>query len=218
MVNQNAGQKYEEKIRDILAQKNMLPANLNHNDAGFVHHGQDYYLEVKNRTAPDYGQKRIRWDNTNAWQWSKPDQITALYDALGVINYIDPQFSPKRYTVVPATKITDADVSYDQRHFEKSGIILPSIDALYDYYERKQCFYIQREGYGFFCLRTDAASIGAPQFAPELTLRLRAKRHHSTPAYNYSFFAVIQIAPYHFKSIYDIEGKTGPFPPIVPQN
>ena len=57
----NKGMVYEVKIRDILDNKGLLPNDLGGNDVGFIHNGKDHYVEVKNASAPDFGQKRIRW-------------------------------------------------------------------------------------------------------------------------------------------------------------
>jgi len=211
----NKGQLYEAHLKELLKSKRLLPESLNENDAGFIHHGKIYYLEIKNKTASDFGQKGLIWDQATGWRWRHKDIISDLYDQFGVIQHIDKDFVPRRHSVVPKEQITKADKSYDQQHFEKRGIPLDNNAYLYEYYARKNCFYIQIEGLGFYYLKADPAKLGVPQFSPRLTLRLRAKTHHSTPVYQYSFFAVIQINRRKIPpSPYDLEEKVGGFPLI----
>lgn len=214
----NLGQKYEEKIKSLLRQRNLLPAILEGNDAGFIQKGVSYFVEVKNRTAPDFGQKGLIWDkNTEKWRWREDDVVSRLYDALGVISNIDPNFVPKRYTVEPLEKLTEKDKQDDRRGFEKRGIPLGNLNYLYEFYARKKCYYIQIEGKGVYFLKQDIANLNVPRFIPELTLRLRAKTHHSIPVHAYSFFAVIQARTRRiYPSPFDIEEKGGrKFPPIM---
>lgn len=214
MASRNKGHQYEDTIKALLSGRNLLPASLLGNDAGFIHKGIDYYVEVKNVKAPDFGQKGLVWSKVKGWEWRQKDIVTDLYDGLGVTTFIDKDFVPRRYSMAQGD-LTAQDRSYDQNRFEKSGITLSNIDCLYEYYARKSCFYIQVEGRGFYYLKEDRAGLNVPQFNPRLTLRLRAKTHHSIPIYKYSFFAVIQpklseISP----STYDLEEKVGKFPPI----
>jgi hypothetical protein len=211
----NLGQIYEKRIQDILAEKELLPDHLCGNDAGFKHKGMIFFVEVKNKTAPDFGQKKLTWTKQNGWQWSERDSITDLYDRLGVMKHIDRNFVPRRYTV-SANSITMLDKRFDQQQFEKRGIILDNPRYLYEYYAQKNCYYIQIENKGLYHLKNDIANLIVPRFQPELTLRLRAKTHHSIPIYSYSFFAVIQAKTNVLtKSPYDLEEKVGEFPPLV---
>ncbi len=210
----NLGQKYEKKIQEILQNRGLLPDNLCLNDAGFRHNGMNFFVEVKNRAAPDFGQKKLNWDKQNGWQWSEKDIITDLYDQLGVMKYIDKNFVPRRYTV-SASSISMLDKKFDRQQFEKSGIVLDNPKYLNEFYARKNCFYIQIEDKGFYHLKNDVANLVVPRFMPELTLRLRAKTHQSIPIYSYSFFAVIQAKTNAMlKSPYDLEEKIGEFPPF----
>jgi len=211
----NLGQKYEDRIREILKSKNLLPKLLKGNDAGFKHRNVRFYIEVKNVNAPDYGQKGLIWSQMEGWQWRKPDKVTDFYDSLGVIKKIDPSCKPRRYTVT-AHQLTALDKEFDQKSFEKSGIELFGLDCLYEYYANKDCYYIQVEDLGFYYLKKDIANLVVPQFKPTLTLRLRAKTHHSYPIYKYSFFAVINAHTAGvYRSTYDLEESTGDFPPFV---
>lgn len=214
MATKNRGHQYEDIIRDLLRRRKLLPDTLCGNDAGFTHNGAPYYVEVKNRTAPDFGQKGLLWNSASGWRWRRDDIITDLYNHLGVIGLISSNFIPRRYSV-PEGSLTPQDRSHDQKQFERSGIALKNVNYLYEYYARKQCFYIQVEGLGFYYLKQDVAGLNVPRFEPELTLRLRAKTHHSFPIHKYSFFAVIQAKTnVLLPSVYDLEGKVGEFPPI----
>ncbi len=216
----NLGQLYERKIRDLLREKSLLPllleSNLEGNDAGFTHNGVSYFIEVKNRTAPDFGQKGLVWEkSTGKWKWRITDTITDLYDKLGVIKAIDKKFVPNRYSVEPLHKLTSLHKKDDQQKFEKR-LELENLDVLYEFYARKRCYYIQIEGKGFYYLKQDIANLNLPRFIPQLSLRLRAKSHSSSPTYNYSFFAVIQAkSSAMLQSTFDLEEKVGAFPPIA---
>ena len=48
MPRYNLGQKYEEKIKEILVMRELLPDALHGSDAGFYHQGKPYFLEIKN--------------------------------------------------------------------------------------------------------------------------------------------------------------------------
>lgn len=215
MPSWNLGQVYEKKIQDILESRGLLPDNLCRNDAGFKHNGMHFFVEVKNKTAPDFGQKKLTWSRQKGWEWSEKDIITDLYDKLGVMKYIDKNFVPRRYTV-SAGSISMLDKKHDQTKFEKRGIQLSNPRYLYEFYARKNCYYIQIENKGLYHLKNDIANLVVPRFMPELTLRLRAKTHQSIPIYSYSFFAVIQAQTNRMaKSLYDLEEKVGAFPAIT---
>jgi hypothetical protein len=215
MPSWNLGQVYEKTIQDILESRGLLPDNLCGNDAGFKHNGMIFFVEVKNKTAPDFGQKKLTWTKQKGWEWSEKDIITDLYDKLGVMKYIDKNFVPRRYTV-SANSISMLDKKHDQQQFEKRGISLSNPRYLYEFYARKNCYYIQIENKGLYHLKNDIANLVVPRFMPELTLRLRAKTHQSIPIYSYSFFAVIQAQTNRMaKSLYDLEEKVGAFPVIT---
>ena len=217
----NLGQQYEQKIRDLLRAKSLLPllleTNLDGNDAGFTHKGVSYFVEVKNRTAPDFGQKGLIWERSSKnWNWREQDIVSNLYDQFGAKKHIDKNFVPRRYSVEPLHKLTLADKKYDQKQFEKRGVELKNLNLLYQFYARKKCYYIQIEGKGLYYLLQDIANLNVPRFVPELNLRLRAKTHHSSPTYAYSFFAVMtaKTSAMH-QSQFDLEEKAGKFPPIT---
>ena len=68
MPNYNLGQQYEKEILSLLRKRNLLPEDLHGNDAGFIHKGNVYYLEVKNLLAPDFGQKGLVWSQDKGWE------------------------------------------------------------------------------------------------------------------------------------------------------
>lgn len=217
MINQ--GLEYERKIKDILVAKGVLPPYLlgrltsEGNDAGFVHLGKQYFLEIKNRTAPDYGAKKIVYDAANkAWKWNEPDTMSNLFDNLGVLNQIA-KFEPRKY-VKADNLLTQADKEYDRTQFEKTISGISGATLISDYYAKKNCFYIQIEGKGFFHLLDDRAGLNVPKFLPQISLRLRAKPHSSIPIHNYSFRVVIQgVRRTILPSTFDIEDDKR-FPPI----
>lgn len=214
VASRNAGQQYEDDIRSILRDRGLLPNELGQNDAGFIHRDKTYFLEVKNCRAPDFGQRRILWTQDRGWFWAKQDDISALFDALGILERIDKTLIPRRYSK-EKHQITVADRRYNQERFEESNIVIDNIDVLQKYYVSKGSDYIQVEGSGFYYFTSDAANLGVPQFNPSLRLRLRAKTQHSSPPYAYSFFAVIQIIKDTLDiSPYDIESVVGLFPSI----
>lgn len=210
----NTGQQYEDDIRCILRDRNLLPDDLGQNDAGFIAKDGTYYIEIKNRNAPDFGQRRILWDTDGGWHWAKQDDISALFDTLGVLERIDKTLIPRRYSM-DKDQITIADRRFNQQRFEESNIVIDDLDLLRNYYTNKGCDYIQIEDKGFYYFVNDPADLGVPQFNPNLRLRLRAKTHHSNPPSAYSFFAVIQIVKRTLnRSPFDLEEITGPFPKI----
>ncbi len=215
----NLGLKYEDKIIAILENRGLLPLYLKNdltgNDAGFRHKSINRFLELKNRTDTDFGQKGLNWSRKKGWEWKDNDIITEMYDGIGVTRQIDKTFQPNLFSV-SKLKITQRHRIQDQRGFEKQ-IELSGAAYLHQFYARKNCFYIQIENKGFYYLERDIAGLGVPQFDPNLRLRLRAKVRNSFPAYNYSFFATIKVNKRSIrKSEFDIEETMGrKFPPIV---
>lgn len=218
----NKGLIYEENIRNILVAKKLLPPSLlvqiktKKLDAGFVSNNKEFFLEIKNQTAPDFGSKKIIYDSkSDKWKWNDPDRISSLFNRLGVLKKIN-DFTPRKY-VKADNKLTKTDKRFDRQSFENRIVDLgvAGRNLLYDYYAEKKCYYIQIEGKGFYYLKRDAASLGVPRFNPTVELRLRAKTHGSDNIANYSFRVVIVSKRETMKeSTYDIEGKTRSFPPI----
>lgn len=218
----NKGLEYERKIKAILVARGILPPHLlgkltsTGNDAGFVHSGREYFLEIKNLTAPDYGAMKIVYEPAKkSWKWNEPDEMSDLFDKIGVLKKIA-NFEPRKY-VKPDSQLTQNDKDFDRQKFEQT-IVLPGTSGaslLHEYYAKKTCFYIQIEGKGFYHLLDDRAGLSVPKFIPVVALRLRAKPHSSIPIHNYSFRVVIvgarrSILP----SAHDIEDKNR-FPAII---
>ena len=97
MPNYNNGQIYEEIINEILIKRGLLPNVLHGNDSGFLHKGKSYYLEIKNKSAPDFGQRGLVWSADKGWEWRKEDLITQMLDEIRIKDLINPNFSPRRY-------------------------------------------------------------------------------------------------------------------------
>lgn len=216
----NLGLKYEDRIINILEDRGLFPFtlkyNLQGNDAGFRHRGLDRYLELKNQTDTDFGQKGLKWSSETGWEWKELDVITEMYSEIGIIRQIDKQFRPNLYNVSKFDFNQQHRIK-DQRAFEKQ-IDLSGAEYLHKFYARKNCYYIQVENKGFYYLERDIANLGVPRFDPTMRLRLRAKVRNSFPAYNYGFFATIKVNKRTIrKSEFDIEEKMGKrFPPISP--
>lgn len=218
----NRGLLYEAKIRHILEKRKLLTPALfvkvqaKKADAGFIHDGDEFFLEIKNQTAPDFGAKKIIYDpKFDKWKWNDPDRISSLFNRLGVLKKIN-DFTPRKY-VKADNKLTKTDKKFDRQSFENRIVDLgvAGRNLLYDYYAEKKCYYIQIEGKGFYYLKRDVANLGVPRFNPTVELRLRAKTHGSDNIANYSFRVVIVSKRETMKeSTFDIEGKTRSFPPI----
>ena len=219
----NAGQKYEDYIQDILKGKNLYPLIVKYdNDAGFIHRGVSYYIEVKNVKAHDFGQKKLKWNKFDGWQWNEKDEITDLYDGYKIIDRINKNFVPRKFTLPNDANFKEADREYDRVNFESGTIEINDFSAINSYYAKKECYYIQIEDRGFYYLERDKAVLGGNllPFKPKITMRLRAKPHSTSNVskqYDYSFFAVLIAYPKSvMASEYDIEPKINKkFPLIV---
>lgn len=202
---ENKGLMYERKIKDILTKRNLLPSSLaaklvaTENDAGFVRHGKEFFLELKNISAPDYGARQINYDSAvNNWKWNKIDDMTLLFDRIGMLQKVK-TFVPRKF-VKADHELTDADKRFDRTNFAQrvsedeldlATLGMSGANVLHEYYAKKKCYYIQIEGKGFYYLLNDPAGLGVPQFLPQVVFRLRAKTHGSQRISNYSFRVVI---------------------------
>ena len=204
----NKGDKYEKDIFDICNNRKILkPGSVrgqasSKSDLIFVHNNENYNLEVKADRNADFGQKYIKWDNSNGWTWSTPDAVTFFYDQLNIIELIDKNFIPRRY-IKDKDLITIEDKKFDQSKFEKANIEC-DIKGLFKYYKSKNCYYLQLENYGFYHLHSDMANLETQQFDGSITLRLRCKTNHSIPIHHYSFLAVLKMSlklSFSFKSL-----------------
>ncbi len=197
---QNKGLAYEQKIKQMLINNGKLTAEglsqvtSSGNDAGFTHDGKFYFLEVKNKSAPDYGSKKIIYrPKYKRWEWNVADRdpMTMVFNKFGILSKID-KFTPNKYVLMDY-QIQEKHKREDMKNFEKKlgKEDISGASLLHQYYSEKECFYIQIEGKGFYHLAKDPANLGVPQFMPGIVIRLRAKPHSSLPYHNYSFRAVI---------------------------
>jgi hypothetical protein len=218
MAGYNKGDEYENTIFDILTAKGLIAPNSTRGGAGnqpdinFLHNRKENNLEVKLDLSADYGQKMLNW-NDGIWTWCVDDLVTRFYTEVGILQIIQNKtIIPNRYSI-SKEQLTDELRKEDQRKFESASDI--SINALYDFYANKNCFYIQVGGYGFYHLKKDILNLGTPQFACNMRLRLRAKVIRSLPIYKYGFYAVLRIGSKPVKSLYDIEEKNGRIFPAI---
>lgn len=202
---ENKGLMYERKIKDILTRRNLLPLTLaakliqSENDAGFVHNGKEFFLELKNISAPDYGARQIDYNPaTNNWKWNKTNEMTLLFDRMGMLQKVK-TFVPRKF-IKADNELTEADKAFDRTsfahkvaedEFDLAALGMTGAQILHEYYAKKKCYYIQIEGKGFYYLLNDPAGLGVPQFLPQVVFRLRAKTHGSQRISNYSFRVVI---------------------------
>ncbi|CAN5451622.1 hypothetical protein BH20ACI1_BH20ACI1_18330 [soil metagenome] len=202
---ENKGLIYEKKIKDILTKRNFLPPSLaaklipTKNDAGFVHDGKEFFLELKNISAPDYGASQINYEPTiKNWKWNKIDEMTLLFDRIGLLQKVK-QFVPRKF-IKEDHELTEADKRFDRTsfahrvsedEFDLANLAMSGANFIHEYYAKKECYYIQIEGKGFYHLLKDPAKLGVPQFLPPIVFRLRAKTHGSQRISNYSFRVVI---------------------------
>ena len=104
----NKGLEYEQKIKQMLINNGKLSASdlskitSSGNDAGFTHNGKFYFLEVKNKTAPDYGSKKIIYrPKYKRWEWNVTDKdtMTGIFNKFGILGKIN-KFTPNKYVMM----------------------------------------------------------------------------------------------------------------------
>ncbi len=225
----NKGLAYERIIKSILTGRDLLPVSLlpkliqTQNDAGFVHNGKEYFLELKNDKAPDYGARQIDFDlKTHTWKWNSTDSMTKLFDKIGLLTKVK-NFTPRKF-IVEDKHLTEVDKRFDRTSFAdkipETNLDLVNMGTngakiLHEYYAKKDCYYIQVEGKGFYYMLSDPADLRVPQFIPQVVFRLRAKTHGSARISNYSFRVVITAGRGTISnSKFDIEDSAR-FPPIT---
>ena len=221
----NRGDAYEKKLFDALQKKGVLAPGTHRAGAGtgpdlkFSHRTRIYNLEAKLDLKADYGQKMLKWSKDQGWSWCKQDKVTALYNALNVLTYLNSKGRIPNKHRKENIDLTILDKKQDQLMFEDTSLHV-DINALRTYYESKDVFYIQiGDGFGFYYLSNDQADLSVPQFNADFTLRLRAKTINSKPLYSYGFYAVLKVRlrPRPLKSSFNIETESGTkFPPISP--
>ena len=82
----------------------------------------------------------LKWSN-DKWFWSKDDRVTQLYTSIGILDLLNQKkLKPNRFTIIPKSEITNIHKKEDQQAFEDKVLI--DIQALYDFYSSKNCYYI----------------------------------------------------------------------------
>jgi hypothetical protein len=191
----NKGDTYEEKIFDICKDRKAVYPGTERAGAGtgadicLSHKKKKVRVEVKSKGA-DWGGKYLDFAS-GSWFWQNPDTVTSLYDEMGLIEMIDPTFVPrnanhdelpvKEWNKLRKLKIKQEDKQYDNDNFERRTPC--SLDILFEYYKKKNCFYIQLEGFGFYHLYEDNSKLNTPQFDGEMVVRFRNKTQHAHAYY-----------------------------------
>jgi len=200
----NKGDKYEDKIANILIDKKILPNGYKRGGASdkadieINFKGKKIKIEVKGekKLNPDFGQVSLSWNKTKKWYWTEIEdkkEVINIYKKLNIIEkYIN--FTPKKFTK-EKNKLTLTDQKFDSQ-MEKSNIEIP-IQTLFKYYEAKNVFYIQIQKLGFFHLAKDIFNIGTLEFPGKVYLRLRHKVHDR---YEYKSFPINKNEIKHFNT------------------
>ena len=218
----NKGDEYEDKITNILIDKEMLPqdyerAGASHkSDIVVPYKGKKINVEIKNKSkGADYGQKELKWSNERKFYWTDKnpnDPIVKLYKKLNIIEkYLDKDYVPRRYSV-DINKLKKTDKQYDLDMCKKTFPI--PLKALFLYYESKKCYYIQIEKSGFYHLKKDIFNLGTPKYDGKIGLRLRTKTRSSKKIYKYGLLGKIALlekpTPSHM-DIEELDGRKFPF-------
>lgn len=180
----NKGIKYEEKINNILKEKNLQlnsTSSAGASDApdGYIWYESNRYpIEIK-RQAADFAQVELRWDETSRFIFSKdsknPEFVIFLTDNANFLETINNTWVeiPRKFT---RNNLTEKDRHWDLDHFTD---IKRSIDVSYIelFYNAKQppVHYIQIQDRGFFYLGQDIAGLGVPRINGNPYLRARVK-------------------------------------------
>ena len=155
-VGYNKGDKYEDKISNILKNKKILPEDYiragasDKADVEINFRDKKVKIEIKGekKINPDFGQVSLKWSKDKNWFWVEVEdkkEVIKIYKSLNIIKkHIN--FIPKRYTK-NKDKITLTDQKYDSQ-MEKSNIQIP-VETLFKYYEAKNTYYIQIQNLGF---------------------------------------------------------------------
>ena len=218
----NKGDEYEDKITNILIDKQILPkdyqrAGASHkSDIVVPYNNKKINIEIKNKSkGADYGQKELKWSNEKKFYWtdkSPNDPIVKLYNKLNIIEkYLDKDYVPRRYSI-DISKLTKVDKQYDLDMCKKTFPI--PLKALEIYYENKKCYYIQIEKSGFYHLTKDIFKLGTPKYDGKIGLRLRTKTRSSKKIYMYGLLGKIALlekpTPSHL-DIEELDGREFPF-------
>lgn len=184
---------YERLIQSLLSRAGLGPkkatAGAGHGaDAVFYGpDGKEYLLEVKDSPNVFAGQKNCIYDGSSL-TWSTPDELTKLYDEIGLKDIVLETVQSKMDDVLQILGITKLPASMVNAQYWKimnrnpglslelgSFNVQPS--AIYQNYVNKGVHYIQLGGgYGFYFLDSDVAGLGVAQFSPSnVSVRVRIK-------------------------------------------
>jgi len=223
----NTGDTYEEKIFNICNENKIMAVGSKRAGAAgsapdlkFLHLANEYKLEIKNDMNPDYGQRRIHFNpQDGTWNWATDDSVTDFYKELNLLGNIDKNFLPiwyrkrvknqkGRYSKV--VEYTLEDFKNDQSTFENAGNKVPT-QTLFNYYAKRDTFYIQIEGSGFYHLKEDVALLGTQQYDGTLTMRFRVKHagHSKNPPHSCQFMGVLKQETLPSKSKFNLEPSLG---------
>lgn len=183
---------YEKLIQSILSNSNLGPekatAGAGHGaDAVFYGpDGKEYQLEVKDSPNVFAGQKNCSY-NGSSLDWSTPDDLTELYDSIGLKAIILGEIKTKLDVTLNNLGIEKLPASMTNAEYwnkmnkkdislELGSFLVPPA-AIYQNYVNKDVHYIQLgDGYGFYYLDADVAKLGVPQFSPaNVSVRVRIK-------------------------------------------
>ena len=84
----NKGDKYEDKITNILIDKKILSKDYKRAgasdkaDVEIILKDGAIKVEIKADQNADYGQKFLNWDKKNKWSWAKDDDVTRMYQVM----------------------------------------------------------------------------------------------------------------------------------------
>jgi len=186
----NKGKDYEEKIFRICKVKGcVFPGTSNAGGGGGIdvilsHNEEPMNLEIKSDGA-DWGQEGLKFIN-NKWIWNNSNNSTEYFNAINALSFIDNDFVPKNMCP-EGTKLNNwnskkkeliglRELKFDQSKFEKSHIHI-SLEPLVEFYNSKNCFYIQLKNFGLYHLGFDKYNLKTPNFDGTIYLRFRVKMH-----------------------------------------
>jgi hypothetical protein len=202
----NKGFLYENKVNANLKKAKLLTpgfnpagANANAPDAKIRYQGEDYKIEIKLDTKVDFGQGSLDYGVIDGvWRLGGAKTIPAqqmreFLDSIGVPELVNkvwgPKGAPRKFTV-PLKQFKKEDVEYDYKTFKDEFIDIPN-NAVTNYYNSKDTYYIQIGKSGLFYMGKDPANLGVSELNIKLKLRIRIKRGGSIPIYNYRFTTAI---------------------------
>lgn len=194
---------YESKCNKILQKDGLLPRPLNwygsKTSGSFAKDGREYKLEYKSDFRTELCQVPLLYEN-NRWclaQTTSPEN-SELMDAVGAESIINSilgwgKKSPNKYTVEEEA-LTKELATEDYRNFTNKYIDVPR-NAFNSYYGKKDIYYIQIDGLGFYYMSDNPAKLNVPPFDPYLRIRVRIKTNGSgimgKDYKNYGFIATL---------------------------